>query len=138
MNTEHTEPAHLVRMRNEHKEQAESLSRAKAFMKTDMFSALDAHKNHLLRKQAVFMEAYIKTLYERIEYESIGTVKESQGKQTIGVFGTDREEVLTIKTLASELIDVIKSNGKDPRESSIATTHIQTASMFGVSSLFEK
>jgi len=60
-----------------------------------------------------------------------------KGIQVIGTFNNEnRAPVDEIKAKAAELIDLIHEHGQNGRHNSIATTHIETAAMFGVKSVF--
>lgn len=59
------------------------------------------------------------------------------GKEVIGTFNNEgRTEVDELKAAASAFIDLINKVGKDPRRNAIAVTHVETAAMFAVKSLF--
>ena len=60
-----------------------------------------------------------------------------KGYEIIGAFNNEkRDDVKNIKQTAAELVDMINDYGKNKRHNAIAVTHVETAAMFAVKSLF--
>ena len=62
----------------------------------------------------------------------------TKGEQIIGKFNAQSaSDVNLIKEKATELVNLIEELGKDPRRKATAITHVETASMYAVKSLFD-
>lgn len=60
-----------------------------------------------------------------------------KGTDVIGTFNNeDRAPVDEIKATAAMLVDLVQLHGQNPRHNAIAITHIETAAMFAVKSIF--
>lgn len=82
------------------------------------------------------MKLYLGILGTRIEGFTESIVYEMKGNEVIGDFGTENEDVLTIKSAAISLIDIIQELGNDPRRKAAAITDVEKAQMMAVKSLF--
>jgi hypothetical protein len=67
-------------------------------------------------------------------------MRKDGGMDGVGYIGTfnneDRDDVAEIKRCAAQLIDHINNFGANKRRASIACTHVETAVMFAVKSIF--
>lgn len=108
------------------------------------FKELHPNKQYLLRRQAIELSQYLKTLDLMIKTERRETINplDTAGDQVIGGFETfkydERPDVFEIKETAKKLINAIESFGGDRQRRASAYFHIETGAMYGVKSLFVK
>lgn len=133
----------LERLKIEDQELAEKAAKLKNFIndKEGPYSKLDDVNKYLLRKQLHIMMQYLTVLMLRID------LIEGKGEKTENLFegydfamiphlDYDTDEMFDIKESARNLINDINIYGQDRERVSIASTHVEIASMFGVKSLF--
>ena len=61
----------------------------------------------------------------------------TKGTEIIGTFNNEgKQPVDEIKIMAAAFIDMVHAHGQNGRHNAIATTHIETAAMFAVKSIF--
>jgi len=127
---------HQQRVVEEKDQLKEKVEKLKGFFETDIFKGLPKQERNILKMQYHHMKLYLGILGTRIEGFTESIVYEMKGNEVIGDFGTENEDVLTIKSAAISLIDIIQELGNDPRRKAAAITDVEKAQMMAVKSLF--
>lgn len=129
---------HQQRVVEEKEALQEKVEKLKTFRETAMFKTLSKTDQKLLNYQLMLMKGYLNILNIRVEIFNGAELEESKGEEVIGLFGTENDEVISIKFAAINFIDTVETLVDDPRRKAIAITGIEQAQMMAVKGLFSK
>lgn len=129
---------HQQRVVEEKEALQEKVEKLKTFTESETFKTLSKNDQKLLKYQLIHLNSYLYVLEVRVMMFTELELEESKGEEIIGLFGTENDDVMTLKFSAISFIDTIENLVNDPRRKAIAITHVEQAQMMAVKGLFSK
>lgn len=129
---------HQQRVVEEKEALQEKVEKLEKFTQSEIFKTLSKNDQKLLKYQLIYMSGYLYVLEARAIMFAGLELEESKGEEIIGLFGTENDDVMTLKFSAINFIDTIENLVNDPRRKAIAITHVEQAQMMAVKGLFSK